>query len=113
MINRYEDGELLEQWDDDTRTYSRWDGTDPAPVEVRPYTPEEDAAADVRAQEALVAANAATLEDDLDDALLSLQVIIDDTNSNINDNPAARIKDVAKALKKTIRKVNERFEDTE
>jgi hypothetical protein len=62
---------------------------------------------------ATAVANEATLSDDLDDALISIQVIIDDTNANINTNPAQRIKDIAKALKKTIRKVNKRFEDTE
>lgn len=104
------DGELLEQWDDASRTYTDFR---PDPDESRPYTDTENATADAQAQAATHAANEASLEDDLDEALISLQVIIDDLNANINDNPAARIKDVAKALKKTIRKVNQRFEDTE
>lgn len=108
-----DDGELLELWDDTTRTYSRWDGTDPAPVEQRPYTATEHAEADARAAAATAAANEDTLETELDAALLELQVIIDSTNADINANPAGEIKDLARVLKKTIRKVNERFEATE
>jgi hypothetical protein len=108
-----ETGTLLEQWDDEARTYSRWDGVDPAPVEIRPYTEAENADADARATAATEAANEATLEGELDAALTELQVIIDTSNAEINENPAGEIKDIARIVKKTIRKVNERFEATE
>lgn len=110
-INKaYENGVLTQEWNDDTRTYTdyRMD-----PDLVRPYNAAENAAADAAATAKTEATNAATLEQELDAALDSLQVILDDTNSNINTNAAARIKDIAKALKKTIRVVNDRFEATE
>lgn len=105
-----DDGTLLEQWDDATRTYTDYR---PEPDESRPYTEDENAAADAHATAATYAANEASLAEDLDEALVSLQAIIDDTNANINTNAAARIKDIAKALKKTIRTVSGRFESTE
>lgn len=39
---------LREFWDDDTRTYTRWDETG-AQVEQRPYTPDENARVDAEA----------------------------------------------------------------
>jgi hypothetical protein len=41
----------------------------------------------------------------LADAMAVLQAIIDDTNANINTNPAARIKDLARAQRRLIRHV--------
>lgn len=112
MITRYEDGIAVEQWDDETRTYTARDVSGTV-TEQRPYTTAENEDADARATAVTEAANEATLEDELDAALSELQVIIDTTNAEINSNPAGEIKDIARVLKKTIRKVNERFEATE
>lgn len=103
-------GVLLERWDDATRVYTDFR---PDPDESRPYTPEEDAAAEDRATAETEAGNAAEIDSDLDAAIAELQVIIDTDNAVINGNPAGEIKDIARVLKKTIRKLNERYEDTE
>lgn len=108
----YSDGALIEEWDDGTRTYTRWDDTG-AVVETRPYTPEENADADARTQADTESANADEVTSDLDQALIDLQAVIDSDNSTINQNPAGEIKDTARVVKKIIRKLNERFEDTE
>lgn len=105
----YENGVLVDEWDEVTRIYTNYR----PPQSSRPFTAEENAVADADAQAKTEKQNAETLEQELDAALDSLQVILDDTNSNINTNAAARIKDIAKALKKTIRVVNDRFEATE
>jgi hypothetical protein len=106
----YEQGVLVEEWNDDTRTYTDFT-TDPDTT--RPYTADENAEADVRQDQATAATNSVEITSDLDQALIDLQVIIDSDNSVINDNPAGEIKDQARILKKIIRKLNERFEDTE
>ena len=70
-----------------------------------PKTPEQLAAeADATAR--------ATIEQALDAALVTLQTVIDDTNPNINSNPAARIKDLARAQRRTIRLLIRRFDGT-
>lgn len=104
----YEDGVLVEEWDDETRTY-----TDHRTGESRPYSEAENARADASQGMAQAATNSAQITSDLDQALTDLQVIIDTDNSVINDNPAGEIKDIARVVKKIVRKVNERFEATE
>jgi thioredoxin-like negative regulator of GroEL len=106
---RYQNNVVVEEWNDDTRTYTDYR---PNTNVTRAYNAAENAAADANATAKTQAASAATLKQDLDAALTSLQAIIDDTNANINQNPAQRIKDIARALKKTIRVVNDRFEAT-
>jgi len=54
----------------------------------------------------------ATIEQALSDALVTLQTIIDDTNANINGNPAQRIKDIARTTRRTIRLLIRRFDGT-
>jgi hypothetical protein len=109
-IRNYVDGVLAYEWDDDTRTYT--DHT-VDPPESRPYSEEENARADASQQQAQAEANSAEITSDLDQALTDLQVIIDSDNATINDNPAGEIKDIARVVKKAIRKINERFEATE
>lgn len=46
------------------------------------------------------------------DSLATLQVIIDDTNANINTNPAARIKDMARVQRRIIRRVIGKLDGT-
>jgi len=58
------------------------------------------------------ATNRASIEQALSDALITLQAIIDDTNANINGNPAQRIKDIARTTRRTIRLLIRRFDGT-
>jgi hypothetical protein len=108
----YPTGDLAERWDDTARTYTAWDPAGTV-TETRPYTATENTDADTRATAVTEAGNAAEIDSDLDAAIAELQAIIDTDNATINDNPAGEIKDIARTLKKTIRKLNQRFEDTE
>lgn len=53
-------GTLRERWDDDTRTYTEWDA-EGAQTSTRPYTAEENAAADAALAAEQARAEAATL----------------------------------------------------
>lgn len=107
----YTDGKLAEQWDDDTRTYTRFN-KDGSVEDTKPYTDDENRIADQIKTAETRTKNEESLKQQLDASLDSLQAIIDDSKSNINADPSARIKDIAKALKKTIRVANKRFEGT-
>lgn len=102
-------GTLLEQWDDATRTYTDF-RTDPDTT--RPYTAQENAEADVRAAQETSDGNRRTIEDALDLRMATMQAVIDDTNANINGNPAARIKDLARAVRLLIRESRGDFTGT-
>jgi hypothetical protein len=56
--------------------------------------------------------NRQTIEAGLADALATLQVIVDDTNANINASPASRIKDMARTQRRVIRLLIRRFDGT-
>ena len=100
-------GTLQEQWDDSTRTYTDFSTS---PQIVRPYTDDENAEADKRAESEAESGNQSSIEEALSAALETLQLIIDDTNSNINSNPASRIKDLARVQRRLIRLVLRRFD---
>lgn len=74
MITRYENGTLIESWDDATRTY-----TDHRTGESRPYTPAENAAADARAE-------AETRLDDLEARVAALEAVV--MAAAVPDDPA-------------------------
>ena len=93
-------GIALKTWDDDTRTF-----TDEITHESRPYTTEENERADALAAQEADEAAAAAIKSALDDAMTELQGILDMTNADINKNPAAAIKDNARALRNIIRHV--------
>lgn len=57
--------------------------------------------------------NKTTLETNLGQDLVKMQTIIDDTNANINSNPAARIKDIARMLRRLGKHELEQFETAE
>jgi hypothetical protein len=103
----YENGSLSEQWDDETRTYTDF-RTDPSTV--RAYNADENALADATANTVAEESNRVSIEEALAAALETLQLIIDDTNSNINSNPASRIKDLARVQRRLIRLVLRRFD---
>lgn len=103
------DGVLEERWDDGTRTYTDYR---PDPDVSRPYTAEENAAADTAATEALYAANEIELMADLEQAIIDVQVLLDTPNSTIAATPAPYIKDLGHILKKVLRSVTKSFEST-
>ena len=101
----YDNGQLVEEWDDDARTY-----TDHHTGESRPYTADENAQADQAAAAATLAANEAALRDGLQAAIdaaltrqAAYQAIIDTPNSTIKSNPAPYIVDLARQGKRSER----------
>jgi hypothetical protein len=101
----YQDGVLREKWDDASRAYTEWDATG-AQVSTRPYTADENAAADASAAQATADANAASTSSKLITVdFPAAQAIINESNSDINSNPASEIKDLAKAVRRLTRKV--------
>lgn len=99
------DGVLRQQWDDGTETYSEWDETGTLITE-RPYTTDELAQKAARVAGETTTTNEADIGNKIETVdMPAMQAIIDDTNANINANPAARIKDIAKAIRRLDRKV--------
>lgn len=109
VIQRWQVGVLVEQWDDGTRTYTDF-RTDPDTTRL--YTAQENTEADARTAEATEDANRRTIEESLDLRMGTMQAIVDDTNANINSNPAARIKDIARAVRLLIRQARGDFDGT-
>jgi hypothetical protein len=107
----YLDNVLRESWNDDTRIVTFYNASG-AETSTRAYTAPEIAALTAAQTAAAEIANEATIAVALFNALATLQLIIDDTNANINANPAARIKDLAKVLRRVIRLVIRRFDGT-
>ncbi len=65
------------------------------------------------AEEAQQVANKSAIETNIGQDLVAMQAIIDDTNANINSNPAARIKDMARMLRRLGKHELEQFETAE
>ena len=100
----YTDGVLRQRWDDTARTYTEWDAQG-VQISTRPYTTEENAAADQRAAAALLVTNEATISTNLQQDLATMQAIIDQTNADLKADPAQEIKDLARVARRLIRKV--------
>lgn len=105
----YEGGVLVEEWDDETRTYTDY-RTDPPTS--REYTVEEHEAADASALAAARAANEAALREGLQNVInaaldrqATAQGIIDTPNSTIRDNPAPHIVALARVCKREERAI--------
>lgn len=97
-------------WDDTARTVTCYDSNgDP---HTRPYDDSENENADRAAAEAAAESTEAAILTDLQTALSFLQAVIDDTNANINQNPASRIKDMARVQRKVIRILTRRLDGT-
>jgi len=95
---------VSEKHDDSTRTVTFYD-EEGTVLREEPYTEEQLAEAESRQVQR-------TIEEALGVALTELQAIIDDTNSNINTNPANRIKVLAKVQRRMIRLLTRRFDGT-
>lgn len=104
-------GVLRQWWDDGTRTYHEYDA---AGVETltRPYTAEENAAADAAALEVQQDANRRTIEDKLDVAMTDVQTLLDTANATINAAPAPYIKTLARVARLLIRLVRRKLDGT-
>lgn len=102
MKEIYQEGVLFQRWNETNYLVETMnpDGTVASSV---PMTPEEVADADAYKTAQTEAANEAEIIADLEALLATLQAIIDDTNANINQNPASRIKDIARTCRKLIR----------
>lgn len=81
-------------------------------IQERPFTAAENAIADAMATTLAEAANKATIEQALSDALVEVQTIIDATNATINANAASYIKILARAARRIIRLLIRRFDGT-
>jgi hypothetical protein len=92
----------------------------PTPESV-PLTPAQEAervtSAQVEASQQTTAqtarVNRSTVETNLIADLAAMQAIIDDTNANINANPAARIKEMARMMRRLGRQALRSFEGTD
>lgn len=102
------DGVVSERWTDETRTYERLD-PDGTVVETRPYTPEENAEADVRDEHVGREATASELRTEAADSITTLlasidtlQAIVDKPNNQIT---AADTKSVARESRRVARQL--------
>ncbi|MGW5239502.1 hypothetical protein ACWEOW_11265 [Monashia sp. NPDC004114] len=103
---RYIDGILRQFWDDANRRYTEWDAQGVQTLQ-RPYTPEENAAADADAAAALAASNAAATASKLVTVdMPAMDAILAQTNADLRTDPSQEIKDMAKAIRRLSRKVN-------
>jgi transcription initiation factor IIF auxiliary subunit len=107
------DGTVLEKtvFDTDTQTVTiTTAGEDP---QERPMTPEESAALDNREQHETEQVNSSQMVAESDESVDKLVAVIEAlnaltalTNAQINQNPAAVIKDLAREVKTVARQVN-------
>lgn len=104
-----EDGSVRIEQNDETRTYSDFT-TDPPTI--RPYNPDENAAADQRLVEEAAEAVRVQVEQILDASLADLQAIIDTPNATINGSPAQHIKTLARVQRRLIRHAISKFDAT-
>lgn len=111
IIDRWVDGVLREQWDETARVLTSWDKHG-VQVEQRPYTAAENAQADARAAAETLVANEQSISTKLQQDLAAMQAILDQTNADLNANPAQEIKDLARAVRRLIRKVERILDDT-
>jgi hypothetical protein len=97
--------------DDTTRTAVDYDlnGVDSP---RRPYTAEENAAADIRQAARDAEANRIAIEQSLNEALATLQALLDTPNSVIKSDPQTYIKDMARIMKRQIRLQIRRLDGT-
>jgi hypothetical protein len=68
--------------------------------EQRPLTPIEQAQLTAYETEQTASNNKSAIETNLTSDMAAMQAIIDNTNANINANPAVPIKDIARMLKR-------------
>ena len=110
--DRYLDGILRERYDDDLRIYTAWD-EDGVQTDQRPYTAEENAAADVRVAQETQVENRSTVETNLQQDYLNMQAIEAQSNAEIRQDPSQEIKDIVRAVRRLTRMALDDFSGTE
>lgn len=101
FLEVYEDGRLIGSWDDTTRTY-----TDHRTGQSRPYTAEENTAADARAAQTQAQANVTSTSTKLITVdFPAMQAILSQTNADLRADPSQEIKDLARAVRRLTRRV--------
>lgn len=100
-----------EEWDSDGG-YTAWD-TAGEVTQQRPLTADEISrfAEDAAAQQ--TQANEKSISTKLQQDLTAMQAILDQTNADLNAGPAQELKDLARAVRRLIRKVERILDDTE
>jgi hypothetical protein len=108
----YQDGVLREEWNDATRTYTAWDANGVV-TDERPYTTDENAAADARAATDQQAQNKSTIEANLEQDYLNMQDIEAQSNADLRADPSQEIKDIARAVRRLTRMALENYSGTD
>lgn len=106
------EGVVRQWWEDSTSTYHEFDAEGTETL-ARPFTPEEQADADWRADAVEEQAARDALVASLEQQVILLQKLLDTPNADINASPARHIKDVARALRETIQALLQRVETLE
>jgi YD repeat-containing protein len=106
------DGVIRERRDDTTRTVTTYDEQGNITSE-RPYTAEENAAADQAALEATLNTNKRTVEQKLATKLANMQTILVQTNADLRTDPSQEIKDMARAIRLLVRMQMIQFDGAE
>lgn len=105
------DGTLTEHGADGSRTVTDYT-TDPPTV--RPYTAEENAAADAAAAQAALAANLETIGGRMvTEDMPAMAAILAQTNAAIRTDPSQEIKELARACRRLQRHVLQLLDGTE
>lgn len=112
MRHVYDRTGLRERWDDAARVLTTWN-TSGVQTSQRAYTAAENAQADIIVAAETANTNKRTIQQALVADLTALQVIIDETNANINTNPAARIKTMSRAIRRLTRLALDDYSGTE
>jgi len=110
----YQDGKLLEQWDDLTRTYTAYDAQGTV-TGSRPYTAAENTTADATAAALLEVTNEATVRAETEAQLAKLDAeIIVKTNAELftQSGVGSALKLLARTLRLIIRILIRRFDGT-
>lgn len=101
-------GVLQYEWNDATSTFTDFTTT---PSTSRPYTAAETARAQAEAPLNTAVVNGTDVNNKMSTVdLPAVQTIIADTNANINSNAAARIKDLAVAIRRLEKNVLKQFD---
>lgn len=104
-------GVLREWWDDSVRRYKTFTAAGTAILPDRAYTAEENLAADRRIADETALVNALDGTNKMSTVdIPAMQTIIADTNANINSNAAARIKDLAVAVRRLDKRMLNQFD---
>jgi methionine synthase II (cobalamin-independent) len=113
VIVEHTEPESIERFDDATRTVDTLD-IDGNVLSTRPYSDEENAAADAAAVAQGEAANDTEIGTKIETVdMPAMQAILDQTNADLRADPSQELKDIAKAVRRLDRKVQKLLDGTE